>query len=117
LPIGMPPSAWRVLLRAHGIGPHSREGNPRGVPSPATTDDQGSLAIDEYRGTHPFDAFEKLPRSWKDCLELHSKYFVENFCNHTKTPLAQSTPQLKGTPLLIIPLKKSSKNEHRMGRA
>jgi hypothetical protein len=86
-PIGMPPSAWRVLFRAHGNGPHSRKRKPAGRPFFVTEEGQQLHAIDEYRWIHSVSAFEILPRSWKDCLELHSKAFVENVDHYTTSTI------------------------------
>jgi hypothetical protein len=61
--------------------------NPRGVPFPVTAEGQGLHAIDEYRWIHSVSAFEILPGSWKDCPELHSQEFVENFDHYTTSTI------------------------------
>jgi hypothetical protein len=60
---------------------------PRGVPIPVMAAGQGSHAVDKYQWIHSFGAFEILPRSWKDCPELHSKEFVENFDHYTTSTI------------------------------
>jgi hypothetical protein len=63
------------------------KGNQRGTPFPIMEEGQGLHAIDEYRWIHSVSAFEILPRSWKDCLELHSKAFVENVDHYTTSTI------------------------------